>query len=815
MTRLLQDLRYAIRGLIKTPAFTIGVIVTLALGIGINATMFAVVDTLFLRAPDGVKNPDGIVRVYYRRTLGSMGTFTGPSSTFPSYVDLRDHVPGFEEVAAVSVTSLGLGRGAEAKNVTVGVVSYQYFPMLGVAPVLGRLFTDAEDRTGGDRVAVLTYQFWQRQFGGDRSVIGKTLPIGKGTYTVIGVGPNGFAGIDLASVDLFLPIHPAAEGDVAPPEAMTGRGYWWMTVVARVKPGIPVAAAAAQATVAYRRGMSEGPTKDSTTQVMLGPIEEARRPEVSSDAKVALWIGMVAAVVLLIACANVANLLLARGVSRRRELAVRASLGAGRAGLIRTLLSETFVLAIAGGASAIVLALWAGGIARGFLLPSFSPDIPLVQGRVLLFTGVAVILTTTLTGLVPALHASRTDLVGALKSGGHGSTGRGATTRATLLVVQIALTLVLLVGAGLFVRSLRKAQDIDLGFDADRVYAVSMRLGAIGMSSAEANDVYLHLVDRFRQLPGVERVAASMGTPFRNAYVESMRAEGVDSLPSLKAGGPYYQAVTPEYLATMGTRMVQGRDFSLSDRAGAPPVTVVSATFARLVWPGQAAIGKCLYRGDDSVTTCTRVIGVAADAKRGSVTETETLLYYVPFAQAKDPTINGVFVRIRPGTRGIGGPLMREVQSVGNLPYANIQSIADQVAPQLRSWRLGASAFTAFGLLALLIAASGIVAVLSYGVSQRTKEIGVRVALGAQSAHVVRMIVGQGLRAALVGTALGAIGALALGRAIASLLYQVPATDPLVFGGVVVVLLTVVFAAAFFPARRASRIAPMIALQSE
>ena len=321
--------------------------------------------------------------------------------------------------------------------------------MLGLHSSLGRFFTDAEDRTGGDRVAVLSYRFWQRQFGGDPGIIGRALPLGKGTYTVIGVGPKDFGGIDLDPSDLFVPIHPAAEGDVNSPEAIGSRNWWWMSTVARLKPGVAAATAAAQATVAFRRGASEGRQRDTTSQVVLGPIQEARGPDPSSDAKVALWIGVVAAVVLLIACANVANLLLARGVSRRRELAVRASLGAGRAGLIRALLTESLVLAVAGGISAIVLASWAGAAARSVLLPDLSPGrAPLVDTRMLLFTVAAVGLTTLLTGIIPAVQASRTDLVSAFKSGGHGTTGHGSATRTTLMIAQIALTLVLLVGAG-------------------------------------------------------------------------------------------------------------------------------------------------------------------------------------------------------------------------------------------------------------------------------------------------------------------------------------------------------------------------------
>jgi predicted permease len=826
---LLHDVRYAIRGLIKTPVFTLGVVLTLALGIGINATMFGVVDTLFLRAPAGVKDPEQIVRVFFRQDFGTMGLITQPSTGYPSFLDIRNHTPAFSRVAAMYVAPVGLGRGSDAIRVTAAMVSHEFFQMLGLAPALGRFFDSTEDRPDGEHVAVLGYAFWLRQYGGDPAVVGRTLTLGNGSYTVVGIAPKGFAGINIQSGDLFLPIAVAGEefmgnGAIGPTQ---GRWWSWLEVVARLRPIATREAAAAQATLAFRQGKSNTPGfraeyRDSTSQVLLGAIQEARAPDASSDARVALWIGVVAAIVLLIACANVANLLLARGVSRRRELAVRASLGAGRSGLIRALLTESLILAVAGGLSAVVLAVWVAGAARSFLLPDLSKDVPLIDPRVLAFTGIAVAITALLTGLVPAIHASRTDLVAALKSGGHGATMTGGRTRAALLVMQIALTLVLLVGAGLFVRSLRHAQAIDLGLDADRVLSVRMDLAGAGFTGPDANDVYLRLLDRVAQMPGIERAAVSMGTPFGFAYASALRAEGRDSMPQVKSGGPYFQAITPGYLQTLGTRITSGRDFTPEDAHGREPVAIVGVTFARRVWPGQSAVGKCLYRSGnhppgfkDTVSTCTRVVGVAADAKRGEVTETETLLYYLPFAQYDKPAISALFVRMRPGARGLPAALQREVQGAGNLPFAKIESLADQVAPQLRSWQLGASAFTAFGLLALLIAATGIFAVLSYGVSQRTKEIGVRVALGAQSAHVVRMIVGHGLRAALVGVAIGVVGAYALGRAIASLLYQVPAADPLVFGGVTVVLLTVALAAAYLPARRASRIAPMIALRSE
>ncbi|MGH7581707.1 MAG: ABC transporter permease [Gemmatimonadales bacterium] len=826
MQRLWQDIRYAVRTLRKSPLFTAGVILTLALGIGINATMFSVVDTLFLRAPTDVKDPGRIVRVYFRQHSSYFGWYTQAGTSYPAFIDLRDRLPAFTQAAAIAGGTLSLGRGAEASQVRVAAVSHEYFPMLGLRTELGRFFGADDDRLGAPGVAVLSDGFWRRHFGADSTVIGRALSLGEGTYTVIGVGPPGFGGIDLAGVDAFLPI-AASVDDFAEAAALGTRNWTWLSVVGRLAPGIRSADAASQATMVYRRGATADPEhagrtaqlrEDSSATVLLGPIQEARWPEASSDARVSAWIGAVALVVLLIACANVANLLLARGANRRRELAVRASLGAGRRRLILSMLVESFVLAVSGGVAAVLVATWTGTAARHFLLPALAPDVSLLNLRVMLFTAGAVLATALLTGLVPAIHASRTHLADSLRRGGHGTTHAGGRTRTLLLAAQIALTLTLLVGAGLFVRSLRNVEGIDLGFDADRVLMVHLDMASIGLPTALANADYLRLIRRVARIPGVERAGAAMGTPFGWSYSVSLRAEGRDSLPKSKSGGPYIEVVTPDYLPTLGTRILSGRGFSPGDVRGAGRVAVVGATFARMLWPGQQALGKCLYVGD-STAACTRVVGIAADAKRSQITDEAPLLYYVPLAQygttdsAAD--INALFVRTRGDATPLIGPVRREVQAAGNFPFAQIDRLADKAAPQLRSWRLGATAFTAFGALALLIAAMGIFAVISYSVLQRTKEIGVRVALGAQIPTVVRMIVVQGLRAAGMGILAGGVDAFVLGRAIAPLLYHVAPMDRIVIATVTAVLLVVAAAAAYLPARRAARIDPMIALRND
>ncbi|MFI5279775.1 MAG: ABC transporter permease [Gemmatimonadales bacterium] len=818
MSHLLRDLRYAARALMRTPLFTLGVVLTLALGIGVNAAMFGIVDRLFLRPPEGVKDAGRVVRVYRRATVSLMHqTFTGGIGTFPAFVDLRD-AGVFDRAAAVASRPMSLGRGSEAERVATGAVSWDYFPLLGVAPAIGRFFGVDDDKAGADRVAVLSWSLWQRKFAGDSAVVGRVLQIGNRAYTVVGVTAKGFAGIDLAGTELWIPIQASAD-QTMDVEALTSRNFLWMDMIGRLKPGDRAEDVATRATDVYRRGaVTPDQPDEKTATILLGPIQEVRGPVSNSDAVVSAWVGAVTLAVLLIACANVANLLLARGVGRRRELAVRAGLGAGRGGLIRLILSESIVLSALGGAAAVLLAVWSGGAARSLLAPDLPKDIAMVDGRVLLFTAASVLLTALLTGIVPALQSSRTDLAESLKSGGHGSIGHGGRTRALLLATQVALTLVLLVGAGLFVRSLRNVQAIDLGFDAEKVQMVTINLGAAGIKDADANAIWLRLLGRAQALPGVEHATGVMA-PLGWMFATSLRAEGLDSLPRAAGGGPYQNVVTPDYFATLGTRIARGRGFLATDRAGSQPVAAINETMAKVLWPGSDALGKCLYiggRGEDiNRVPCNRVVGVVADAHTNGVTEDPPMQYFVPWGQRDGVTLAGLYVRGRGDPAVLTGDLRRAVLAEGDLPHANIQTLVDALAPQLRSWKLGATAFTAFGALALLIAAMGIFSVISYSVSQRTQEIGIRMALGAESAQVARMILGQGLRAAIIGVVVGGGGAFLLGRGIKALLYQVAPTDPLVFGSTALVLLAVATAAAWFPARRAARVHPMVALRYE
>ena len=829
---LRQDLRYALRAIARTPGFAAAVVATLALGIGANTTMFSVLDTLLVRPPAGVRAPEEVVRLYVRQTHPRFGEWTNSSTSVPDFEAVRDGTPLLATTVAQFSRDMSLGRGAEARPVHAAAVSHGYFGMLGVVPARGRFFTADEDRVGGERVAVLSEAYWRTRFAGDTAILGRALPIGRSTYTVVGVAPAGFAGVDLRPADLWLPLG-AASDDVNSAEAMSSRDFYWIKVLARIPAGADRGAAAEQATLAFlnareavraaevsRRtivsgGGGGGDGAEGSATVLLGPVQESRGPTMSDDAKVALWVGLVAGIVLLVACANVANLLLARGVSRRREIAVRLGLGATRARLLGLLLVESTVLGLLGGAAALLLAVWGGSAVRTFLLPDLPAGVAILDWRVLGFTAAVAVLAGALAGTAPAFRSSRLDLSQALKDGGRGQTSGRGRLRAGLVVAQVALTAVLLVGAGLFVRSLRDAQAVDLGFDPDHVVMVTTNLWEIGLDEAAQEATYRRLFERARTYPGVEKAALTMGLPFWSTFATEVRASGVDSIPSPRGGGPYYVLATPEYFAAAGIRLLRGRTFTDADGPGTAPVAVINETFARRVFAERDPIGQYLYVGGDSVQA--RIVGVVQNAANGSVTGLEELLYYLPLDQrAVTPRISGILLR----TRGPAAPMVAGIQRAlqeaeSGIPFVRARGLAEHLAPEYRSWRLGATMFTAFGLLALVIAGLGLYGVTAYSVGQRTQEIGVRVALGAQADAVVRLMMRQGVGAAAAGLVLGGAGAWLLGRAVRALLFGVAPTDPLVFGAVAAVLLAVATLAAWLPARRAALVDPMVALREE
>lgn len=805
---MLQDLRYALRALARSPGVAAAAIVCLALGIGANATIFGIVDTMLFKAPPHITDPDRIVRLYFRSHSPSYGTSTSAVTGYPMYMLIRDSVKAFDGVAAFSfIQPASMGRGAEARRVDLVLASASYFPLLGVQPALGRFYAADEDRIGGPSLAVLGYGFWRSAFGGDSSVVGRSIQLGRGSYQVVGVAPRHFTGVNLPNVDVWVPI--AASTTELNGEGAMNRGSYFLQIIGRLGRRGGAADAEREVTLAYRSEevYSGG---DSTAVAVLGPIQHARGPETSDNVKVSLWLAAVAVIVLLVAAANVANLLLARSLARRREVAIRLALGSGLWRLTRQLLTESVVLALAGGLAAVLVTLWAGPLIRALLLPNI-PVIAIVDARVLLFTGAVAFVTGLVAGLAPVWQLRRRDLTPALKTGSGEGRYQRSRLRTTLLVGQIALTVVLLVGAGLFVRSLRNVRGQDFGFDVEHTILATMDLRAAGYEMAEMNRLKLQMLSRVEALPGVQAAAATVGHPFGWATGCSVSVPGRDSIPRLRTGGPYCQRVTSGYFAATGV-VVRGRDFTPTDRSA--PVAIINQTMARVIWPGENAVGKCFVHQEDG--RCYEIIGVVPDARRFNAVEDAAMLYYVPFNTDSSFFITALVMRVRGRPESWVAPIRDAMQSTaGNLPYARVAPIADLVAPSIRPWRLGSTMFGAFALLALVLSAVGLYGVLAYTAAQRTHEIGVRVAMGARGGDVLRLMIGQGVGIAALGAVVGALAALATGKVLSSLMFGVSPRDPLVLLVSVLVPVVVAAFASYLPARRASKVDPVIALRHE
>ncbi len=817
---MLRDLRVVLRGLKASPGFTAGVILTLALGIGANTTMFSVLDALLFEVPTHVRAPDRVERLYFSSDIGNGHVVTGSATSLPTYEALRS-VPAFQSVAASDSATVSLGQGADARPVRVRGVTASYFSLLGTQPALGRLFDSDEDLVGAPAVAVVSYRYWRRVLQGERRVLGRTLPIGKSDYVIVGVAPKGFTGGDLTEPDIWLPLRRSASDLNIAAFLLSSRFWSGVTILARLAPGVTPEVAAAQATLI--NGRSSLAASWEKTKVLLRPIQEARslrsaqrgsEPSMSSDAEVALWLSGLACAVLLVACGNIANLLLARGLARRRDLAVRLALGAGRVQLVRHMLLESCVLAAAGGASGWLVAVWGSSAVRACLLPSMLHSASLLEPHLLLFTVLTATFAGVVAGSIPAWHLSGTDATDLLRSGGRDATEARGRLRSGLLAIQVALTLVLLVGAGLFVRSLRNAETLDYGVDLRHVLVASIDFGysfTLTDQLYSQDALYLRLLRRVQSDPLVVSAAASVGTPYSgSAVTPGLRASGHDSVPGL----PFLHVVTADYFAAVGIPILRGRGFTDADDAeGATPVAVVGSSLARLIAPGQDALGQCLFWQNSG---CIRVVGVVGDTRSKGI-PTAPPSYYVPYNLH---LLSTAFTALLVRTRVPAARAEREVRTTlqtaePDVPYIRVEPLVERIAPSWRSWQLGAAMFSAFGLLALAIAAIGIYALTAYGVTQRTREIGVRMALGAQRNDVVWLVVRQTLGAAALGAAVGLPAALVLSRAMRALLFQVQPADPLTLVASAALLLAVAAAAAFVPVRRAVRADPVEALHHE
>ena len=830
--RLLKDVGSAFRMMRRNTGYTCAVVLTLALGIGLNAAMYDLLARLFLQAPPHIEDPDGIHRVWLRERDDAVdrGVFTGPSTTrdridWAEFNSLRDDPDRFTAVAGYTAPQrMQNGRGQTAEDLQVSTVTGEFFALLGIRPALGRLLQPEDDDLAATPAAVISDAHWRQGFERSPQALGARLSFYDVTYVIVGVVPPGFAGPDPNAAEVWLPLQIAAtaiRGDRWR-QSLTG---FSLTALARLAPEVQPEAAAAAATAAVRaaRTTSRLPeARDPEPTVVLGPLLQNRGPSaLPGRMRLPLVIGGAALVVLLIATANMSNLLLVRVAARRRELAVRNALGAGRWGVGRLLVIECVVLSALSGVAALVVAALAGRSLRVTLLPNFRwADEPL-DGTAIAFTAIAVLVIGLGAALAPAVYAARSRGIERLDSS-RGARALGMPVRTGLIVVQAALSLILLSGAAIFYRSFEAARQVDVGYAKDNL--VTVNLGGFRSTGSPDETAIDALESRLRSLPDVLDVAQGTNSPMGfKAAMPQPRVEGLDRLPFNE--GPYVSLTTPNFFRVAGLAILEGRGFTEWDRAETQKVVVVDAMFAHGVWPGRSAVGQCLFFGETS-TDCTTVVGVVESAlDRGLSDADRAAIYYLPISQASSNPIQASFVnnmrtlvvrtRGNPG-RVVPPTLLALADLFPDLPRHSVRSLPTVFAPRIRTWTIGTSLFGAAALLAVLLAAIGLYAVIAFGVRQRELEFGIRRALGARASSLLRMVLTRGFFLAAAGVVTGTLAALWAGRFVEPLLFdgRTP-RDPLAFAAAALVLLTIAVMASYLPARRASRADPRQALEAE
>jgi predicted permease len=811
MADLWQDLRFGARMLLKQPGFTLIAALTLSLGIGANTAIFSLVNTVLLR-PLPVAQPDRVVEVTPLRKGADIGAIS-----YPFYKDFRDKNEALDGLAAYRFVPMSLSRSGSNERLWGYLVSGNYFDVLGVRAAQGRMFTQEEDRApGAHPVVVLSHGCWQRRFGGDPNLVGETITINNHSFTVVGVAPPEFNGTVLIfTPEIYAPINMAKQIE---PGAnwLENRNNGVIFALGRLKPDVTVAQAkAAFDALAVQFGREYPGFEDIRFNISPpGLVVPMLRNATLGFTGVLL---AVVGLVLLIACVNLANLLLARAARRRKEIAVRLSLGASRFRLIRQLLTESVMLAAAGAALGLLLAWRLVELVKAFKPPvDFSLTIdPKLDWRVLVFTALVSLVAGVLFGLIPAWQATKPDLVPALKD----ETGIGGYRRSRLrnglIVAQVALSLTLLVAAGLIVRSLQQAQTLGPGFNIEHTVTASFDLSLQGYDRPRELAFYKQLMPRIEALPGVLSASYINYLPLNlDRSSSAIYAEGQPFTRRADLPDILTNNVWPRYFETMGIGLLEGRDFTMQDDKEEARPAIVNESFARRFWPGQSAIGKRLSQGGPD-RPFWEIVGVVKDSKYWSVGEAPQPFVYYPMPRNYGGTASLV-ARTTGDPQSLLGAIRREAQRLdANLPVYDAKTMSEHMRLSLFPLRTGAWVAGGFALLALALAGLGIYGVMSYAVSQRTRELGIRMALGAQRRDVLRLVIRQGMTLALVGLALGLAGALTLTRLMTSVLVGVSATDAVTFISVTLLLTMVVLIACYVPARRATKVDPMIALRCE
>jgi putative ABC transport system permease protein len=804
VNRVWRDLRHGARLLLRAPGFAAVAVCALAIGIGANTAIFSVVYTLLIK-PLPYQDPERLVVVWeHNIPRDRKNNVVSPGN----FLHWREMQQSFGDLAAVGMTlTVTLTGAGEPEKIPMQLVSASFFPLLGVQPALGRVFTAEEDRPRS-RVVVISDRLWKRRFDGDPNILSRPVNIDGVAYSVVGVMPAGFSYLD-RTAEMWFPVGFSAE-------ARTPRGRW-ITVLGKMKPGVTVEAAQADMTRVHAELTRMFPEFNTGWTARVVPL----RQQLTGDVRPALFILSAAVgLLLLIACANVANLLLARATTRQRELAVRAALGAGRGRLIRQLIAESLILSAASAFVGLLLAWWGIGLLRAVVaerLPIQRLEIVAIDPPVLAFTIAVTLFCALLFGLVPALTAAGGSLVPALKEGGRsGSGAHGGRTRRAFVVVEVALALVLLAGAGLLVRSFSNLLDVNAGFDPSRI--VTMTVSLPGSRYGEAHQrtqFFQRLFDRLEVLPGVEAAGGTSFLPLVGlGAATSYEVVGQPNPPRGQDHVADVRVVANDYFKAMGIPLMKGRLFDESDKGDVTNWVIINETMARKHWPGQDPLGKKvrINWNDDRED---EVIGVVGDVRHlGLDTEPRAMTYW---PHPRFP-YSGMTITIR--TAGDASTVVRAATAAiraedPDLAVADVRTMNDVVSRSVAERRLLVELIGLFAIVALVLAAVGIYGVIAYMVTQRTQEIGIRMALGARQGRVLRMIVGEAMALTTVGAAVGIAGALALTRLMKDLLFQVPPRDPVTLAAVTATLIVVAFAASYLPGRRATRIDPAIALRAE
>ena len=817
MGTLTQDLKYGLRVLLKSPGFAAVAVIVLALGIGANTAIFSVVNAVLLR-PLPYQDPGRLVQVWHVPPAKSFPGITEFSVSAANYLDWRDQNHVFEPLAIYTYATLNLSGKGQPESVTSAVVSPNFFSALRVRPRLGRAIASGEDQPGHANVVVLSHAFWREHFGADPHIVGQNVTLNQQSYTVIGVMPPRFE--MPPSVEIWTPLAWTDKEKAV-------RGEHHFGVIGRLKPGIDLKQAQAEMNTISSHLEQQYPADDKGWGAIVVPLRE----QLVGTVRPALLVLLGAvAFVLLIACANVANLMLAKTLGRRKEIAIRSALGASRARIVQQVLCETVLLALAGGVLGLLIAQWGVRLISAFLANqlSLSPEINL-DAWVLGFTLTVSLATGVLAGLAPALRLTKTDLNEALKQG-LGRTDAdsgGKRTRVVLVISEVALSLMLLIGAGLMIRSLWTLRNVDPGLDPNHVLTMTVAIPVPSTrfpTPLQQSNFFNTVLQRVRALPGVESAGVIDALPLTGGgSIQPIAVEGRPTQQMADQPEVAVRNISPGYIRTMRIPLLSGRDLSDADSAGRPESVLISESMARRFWPNENPIGKhvTLTFFPDGPR---EIVGIVGDVKDSGLDVTDPVaMLYLPVAQLSMPLLGAwtsfpmsLVVRTNANPSSLTSAVTGAVHQVDSeLPLLQIRTMQDVVGESLSQQRFNMQLLAVFAGLALLLAAIGIYSVLSYSVKRRVREIGIRMALGAQVRDVLRLILVEGMRPTLIGVAIGLAGALALGRVLANLLYGVKPTDPITFGAVALLLATVGLFASMIPAYRATRVEPMKTLRDE